>query len=136
MPIVHLLESDPVFTPDGESAKTILDAQSATISQNSTKQSYKTAGSPNIQKIAVDALEDVVSITTLGFPFGDNALNRGDFGSLTVVMKARADGIGTTGAALTKTWTYAVVESITAGPTIDGSPSYSVNFACTPITNA
>lgn len=132
---VHLLNANPIFTPDGDPAKTIEGAQSAQISQTSAKQSYKQAGSFRTEKISVDGLEDAVSITTLSMPNGANVLNIGEFGSLTCEMKSRADGIGTEGSALTKTWDYAVVESITAGPVIEGSPTYSINFACRHIEN-
>lgn len=132
---VHLLASDPVFTPSGGSAKTITDSQQVQINQNSTKQVYKSAGTSAVQKIAVDAREDVVSVTTLNFPTGANVLNVGEYGSLTAVMQGRADGIGLTGSTLTKTWPYAVIESISAGPTIDGSPTFNINFACKPLDN-
>lgn len=132
---VHLLNANPVFTPSGDPAKTILGAQTAQIGQTGSKHSYALAGSSRKEKISVDGIEDAVSIATLSMPNGANALNVGDFGSLTCELKGRADGEGTEGSAITKTWDYAVVESITAGPVIEGDPSYSINFACRHIEN-
>lgn len=136
--IVHRLYSDPLFVVTASSdERTILGAQSCGIDQGGTKNSFKTAGNSGVQLINMDGLEDAVVVTTTSFPYGANKLNIGDKGALTCVMAPVSDGSGAeTGSTLTKTWTYAVVEKITAGPTIEGSPSYSITFACKPLTNA
>ncbi len=135
--LVHRLEQDPLFVVTAASdERTILNAQSAAIAQGGSKNSYSTAGNSGVQLISMDKREDQVVINTPTCPTGANALNVGDKGALTCVLKALADGIGSTGNALTKTWTYAVVESLSLGPVIEGVPSYNITFACQPITNA
>lgn len=118
-PTVHLLETASF------GATTFPDAQAASIDEGGSVAEYTTAGATDVKLVGVDRRAATVQVTVLGYYATPEI---GDAGALTLTMKARAEGKGTTGAAVTKTWPNAVCTGKGSGPTIEGSPSYSLTF--------
>jgi len=118
-PAVHLLVSATFATV------AIADVQSATIDEGGSAQEYVSADSPNVKLVGVDRIAATVTVVKLGYSASPAV---GDAGALALVVKARAEGKGTTGSDVTISFANAVCTSKSAGPVIEGSPTYSLTF--------
>ncbi len=127
----YIMDAAPSYTKSGGSPTNILDAQTATIDESGSVNDNMSAGSTAVELISVDKIKHTVTINCLSPVVG---LSVGDYcTALVLTTKSRADGKGTTGSALTKTYAYAVVQGKGSGPVIEGSPSYSITFGCKPV---
>jgi hypothetical protein len=124
--VVHLLSS----ATHGVTA--IADVQSASIDEGGSAQEYITADDPDVQLVAVDRIAATVTVTKLGYSatpaIGDVAASPG----LTLVLKPRAEGKGVTASPVNIVFAKAVCTGKGSGPTIEGSPSYTITFRCYP----
>jgi len=126
-PTVHLLNSATFTPPSPGSPIVFADAQSASIDEGGQVSEYTSAAATDVQLIAVDRIAATVTLTLLSYL---DAPAVGDPGSLSIELKARAEGKGTAGAAVTKTWGKAVCTGKGLGPVIEGTPSYTITFRC------
>lgn len=85
------------------------------------------ADSPNLKLVSVERIGATVTVTKAGYAAAPAI---GDAGVLEYVMKARASGKGTTGAPVTRNWAVAICTGKSSGPTIEGTPTYSLTFRC------
>lgn len=118
-PTVHLLTAASFATV------AIADAQSATIDESGTVQDYVAAESADVKLTAVDRIAANVSVVCLSYAASPAV---GDTGALSLSVKPRAEGKGVTGSAVNIAWTNAVCVGKQAGPVIEGSPTYTLNF--------
>lgn len=118
-PVVHMLVSATFATV------AIPDAQSVAGDEGGSVQDFVSADSPNVKLSAVDRIGANFSVNCLGY---NAAPAVGDAGALVLVLKARAEGKGTTGSDVTITYANAVCTGKGIGPVIEGSPTYSISF--------
>lgn len=125
-PIVHLLSS-AVW-----GAFALVDAQSASIEKSGSPQEYVQADNPDVALVAVDRIASTVTVNTLGY-IEDSDIDVGDVVGVTglaLTIKPRAEGKGVTAPPVVITYLKAVCISKSAGPVIEGNPTYSVTFRC------
>lgn len=118
-PTVHLLVSATFATV------AIPDPQSASIDDGGSVSEYVSADDADVKLVAVDRIAATVVVNCLGY----NATPAvGDAGALALVLKARAEGKGTTGSPVNVTYANAVCTGKSSGPVIEGSPTYNISF--------
>jgi hypothetical protein len=120
-PTVHLLSSASF------NAVAIPDAISAQLDESGSPQEYVSADSPNVKLVAVDRIAATLVITTLSYGATPAV---GDTGAVALAVKPRVEGKGVGGTAVTISYTNGVVVSKGSGPTIEGSPSYTITIRC------
>lgn len=121
-PLVHML-----VTPCTFKTVAIADPISAQFDEGGNVNEYTNIDSTDVELVGVDRRAQTVVVNTQGY---DNVNEIGDAGALVLTMKARAEGKGTTGTAITKTFSKAVVVNKSAGPVIEGTPTYNITFRC------
>lgn len=124
-PTIHLLSS---ATFDDEA---IADVISASIDESGSPQEYVSADSPNVKLVAVDRIAATVTVTKAGYE-ADPAIGTAATSDpgLRLVIKPRAEGKGVTTPSVNIDYAKAVVISKSSGPTIEGTPTYSITFRC------
>jgi len=122
--VVHLLSSAT------EGVTPILDVQSASIDEGGSAQEYITADDPDVQLVAVDRIAATVTITKLGYAAAPNIGDVAAAPGLTLVLKPRAEGRGVVASPVSIIFPKAVLVGKGSGPSIEGSPSYTLTFRC------
>ncbi len=123
-PSVHLLTS-AVF-----GSTTLADPISASVDEGGSVQEYAGADSSDLKLVAVDRIAQTVVVNTQGYnatpAIGDVASGSG----LVLHTKVRAEGAGTTGSDVPLTFAKAICIAKSSGPTIEGTPTFSLTFRC------
>lgn len=120
-PVVHLLSSA------SHGGNAIAAPISASIEEGGSVQEYVTADDPDVQLVAVDRIAATVTIVALTYS-ATPAI--GATGAMALALKPRVEGKGVSGTAVNISFANAVCTGRSAGPTIEGSPSYSYTFRC------
>lgn len=118
-PTVHMLSSASF------DAAALPDVQSATIDDGGNVAEFVSADSPDVKLVAVDRIAATVVVNMLGYVAAPGV---GDTGALELVLNPRAEGKGVVASPVTVTYPNAVCTSKSAGPVIEGSPTYNITF--------
>lgn len=118
-PTVHMLSSATFATV------AIPDVQSATIDEGGSVAEFISADDADVKLVGVDRIAATVVVNVLGYNASPAI---GAAGALALVLKPRAEGSGVVASPLTVSFANAVCISKSAGPVIEGSPSYSITF--------
>lgn len=132
----HALDALPTWDPDGATAvMSLTGASGADIDYGGRTEEWGAVGQATVDKINVQGIAETVTITgTHDFRHLTGIGSVGTKGALVITSKDFADGSGTTGSAITKTYSYAVITGFRSGPTFEGRPTYQVIFRCKPGT--
>jgi hypothetical protein len=120
-PTVHLLSSATF------ASTAIADAVSASIDEGGSVQEYISADVATVQLTTVEKIGATVTVTSLKYAASPAI---GDTGALSVVLKPRVEGKGVSASTVTISFAVAVCTGKSAGPVIEGSPSYAYTFRC------